>query len=156
MESKGESCPVNVLVAYEDFASGTRAMGILKRIDNQCGQPGQLIHMMWRFDVVADADYFDHAVREALASDIIVIATREGKSLPQRIRDWIARWLLMKTERPLALVAALDYPPAKASKEVHVLPYLSKLAQYGKMEFFANGNGNAHGFDLPGIDATGP
>jgi hypothetical protein len=69
------------------------AMAMLKRVGSQCGEPEQLIHIMWRFDVLADADYFDSAVREALTADIIVIATREGC----------------------------------------VLPYLKKLAHYGKM-----------------------
>jgi hypothetical protein len=150
MKIREQTQPVNVLIAYEDFAAGARAMAMLKRVDVQCGEPGQLIHMMWRFDVLADADFFDLAVREALAADIIVIATREGKRLPQRIRDWIARWLLMKKSRPLALVATLDYPPRKArsSSEGCVLPYLAKLADYGKLQFFANDGRQSHGFDL--------
>jgi hypothetical protein len=144
---------MNVLVAYEDFAAGKRAIAMLKRVDSQCGGPGQLTHMMWRFDVLADGDFFDLAVQEALAADIIVIATREGGSLPQRIRDWIARWLLMKQSRPQALVATLDYPRAKPAGAGSVLPYLTKLALFGKMQFFANGGGHSHGFDPTRIKA---
>jgi hypothetical protein len=148
MKTKAENPKMKVLVAYEDFAAGTRAMAMLKRVDSQCDRPGQLIHRMWRFDVLADADFFDLAVREALGSDIIVIATREGKSLPQKILDWIARWLLMKDSRPLALVATLDYPPIKASSEGCVLPYLTKLAHYGNMQFFSNRSEDPIEFNL--------
>ena len=152
MTTNEENPDTNVLVAYEDFAAGTRAMTMLKRIGNQCG-PGQLIHMMWRFDVLSDESFFELAVNEALAADIIVIATREGKSLPQRIKDWIARWLLMKDRRPMALVATLDYRPAKLSSKGCVLPYLTKLAHYGKMQFFANGSEAATRLNLAKINA---
>jgi len=155
MTIEEENHPVNVLVAYEDFAAGSRAMAMLKRVDSQSGQPGQLVHMMWRFDVLADESFFELAVSEALAADIIVIATREGKSLPRRIRDWIARWLLLKKRRPLALVATLDYQPVQASSQGCVLPYLAKLARYGKLQFFVNDNDRATGLQLARISADG-
>jgi len=141
MKTEEKNPDTNVLVAYEDFAAGTRAMAMLKRVDSQSDQPGQLVHMMWRFDVLSDESFFELAVSEALAADIIVIATREGKSLPQRIRLWIARWLLMKNRRPLALVATLDYHRNQQHSKRCVLPYLEKLAHYGKMRFFANDAG---------------
>jgi hypothetical protein len=151
MKTEEENLDMKVLVAYEDFAAGTRAMAMLKRIGSQCGA-GQLIHMMWRFDVLSDESFFDLAVNEALAADIIIIATRDGKSLPQRIKDWIARWLLMKERRPLALVATLDYHSAKPRSQSCVLPYLTKLAHYGQMQFFANGGADATGFNFAKIN----
>jgi hypothetical protein len=126
-------------------------VAILKRVDSQCGLQGQLNYVMWRFDVLAEASFFELAVNEALAADIIVIATREGKGLPQRIRDWIARWLLMKQHRPLALVAALNYPRVKANRDWLVLPYLAKLARFGKMQFFANDSGPAAEVELASL-----
>jgi hypothetical protein len=139
---------MNVFVAYEDFSAGARAMAMLKRVGSQCGQRAQLIHMMWRFDILSDESLFELAVSEALAADIIVIATREGRNLPQRIRDWIAHWLLMKDRRPLALVATLDYDSLNPVGEGCVLPYLTKLAHYGGMQFFATVSGEANVGDL--------
>jgi hypothetical protein len=127
---------LQVLVAYEDLAAGKRAMEMLERVSRQCGEPGRWVHSMWRFDVLADATYLTVAVSEALTADIIVIAAREGEPLPQRVRDWIAHWLLVKKDRPAALVATLDYPrPAQPC----VLPYLEKSAHLGRLQFFANG-----------------
>jgi hypothetical protein len=151
-EANDEDSHLNVLVAYEDFAAGTRAMAMLKRVGNQCGRQARLIHTMWRFDVLSDASYFELAVSEALAADIIVISAREGKSLPQRIREWISHWLLMKIRRPVALVATLDYPQVRIKREACVLPYLAKLAHYGNMPFFANGGGRANGNGLAPIN----
>ncbi len=147
---------INVLVAYEDFAAGCRAMALLKRVGSQCGGPGRLIHMMWRFDVLSDPCYLELAVSEALAADIIIIAMREGRGLPQKVRNWIARWLLMKEDRPLALAASLDHDREKTSDQVCVLPYLAKLAHYGKMQFFSNRCAQATGVDLGGakVNAT--
>ena len=148
MKTNLEENDINVLVAYEDFAAGCRAMAMLKRVGSQCEGPGRLIHMMWRFDVLCDPSYTEHAVSEALAADIIIIAMREGKGLPQKVKSWIARWLLMKEDRPLALAASLDHNGVKANDQVCVLPYLAKLAQYGKMQFFSNRCAQAAGVDL--------
>lgn len=154
MTSREQSQPLNVLIAYEDFAAGTRAMGMLNRVNSQCGEPGQFNHMMWRFDVLTDPEFFELAVSEALSADIIVIAARKGQGLPQRIRDWIARWLLMKQRRPLALVATLDYRPVKSSKQATILPYLSKLASFGKLRFFANAGSAASGAELANLPVS--
>jgi hypothetical protein len=139
---------MRVLIAYEDFAAGNRAMAILKRIGRQCGGPGRLIHMMWRFDVLSDSSFLELAVSEALAADIIVIAARDGQGLPQKVRHWIARWFLMKEDRPLALLAALDHNRVQGSGTGHILPYLAKLAHCGRMQFFSNGNDQATGVAL--------
>lgn len=139
---------INVLVASEDFAAGCRVMAMLKRVGSQCGGPGRLIHMMWRFDVLSDPSFLEPAVSEALAADIIIIAMREGKGLPQKVRNWMARWLLMKEDRPLALAASFDHDREKTSDQGCVLPYLARLAQYGKMQFFSNRCAQATGVDL--------
>jgi len=136
-----------VLVAYEDFAAAIRAMAMLKRVGNQCGQQARLIPLIWRFDVLADDSYFELAVGDALAADIIVISAREGKTLPQKIREWIAHWLLVEDRRPPALVATLDYHPVRMKRQSCVLPYLAKLAHYGNMPFFANDGDRASGID---------
>ena len=104
-----------------------------------------------RFDVLSDPSFLELAVSEALAADINVIAMSEGKGLPQKVRNWIARWLLMKQDRPLALAASLDHHRVKASDQRSVLPYLAKLAHYGKMQFFANGYDETHRVDLGNI-----
>jgi len=132
---------VRVLVAYEDLAAGRCAMEMLQRIGHQCGGASRLVHLMWRFDVLADSSCSELAANEALEADIIVIATREGDGLPQPVRDWIARWLLTKADRPTALVAALDHDRVPAGGQRRVRPYLEKLADCGKMQFFANGSG---------------
>jgi hypothetical protein len=139
MEKHLKRSDLQVLVAYDNFTAGTRAMEMLKRINRQCGGPERMAHVMWRFDLISDASFFELAINEALAADIVVIATIEGIELPQKIKDWLIRWLLVKEYRPLALVATLDYTLTKADKHDCVRPYLAKLAGFGKMQFFANG-----------------
>lgn len=130
---------LRVLVAYDNFISGKRAMALLKRVDGPGGAGGRLSHIMLRFDLMADPAFFELAVNEALAAEIVVIATAEGKDLPQQVRAWIVRWLLVKETRPLALVVTLDHKLVRAGEPPCVSPYLAKLAHYGKMQFFTNG-----------------
>ena len=131
---------LRVLVAYEDLPAGIRAMAILERVDREFVGAGRAVHMMWRFDELSDPYLFRIAVTEALAADVIVISAHEAEKLPQEIRDWIARWLLTKDDRPRTLIAALQPNGVSARNQQHILTYLQKVAHHGKLEFFAAGS----------------
>ena len=130
---------IKVLVAYDTFSSGCRAMALLKRLTGRGRMPGELTHTMMRFDLMADATFFELAVSEALTADVVVIATMERLELPQRVQDWVVQWLLRKEDAPQALVATFDESRTKMSGQGGVSAYLEKLAGYGRVQFFSTG-----------------
>lgn len=142
---------IKVLVAYDSFRSGCRAMALLKRLGGG-GAAGELTHVMVRFDLLADAAFFELAVGEALAADLVVIATIEGRELPREVRDWLGQWLLRRQDVPQALVGTFDYSQTKACGPGCVSAYLEKLAGYGKMPFFTGGGDRAPAVDFGRVE----
>jgi len=128
---------IKVLVAYDNFSSGCRAMEILKRLAGRGGVSGELTHFMMRFDLMADATFFELAVSEALVADMVVIATMERMELPQRVQDWVVQWILRKQDAPQALVATFEENGNKMKEAGGVAEYLEKLAGYGRIQFFS-------------------
>ena len=137
---------LKVLVAYDDFVSGCRAMALLKRLEG----PGrrELNHIMLRFDLIADVTFFELAVSEALVADVVVIATGEGNQLPRMVRQWVVQWMLRKADSPQALVATFEYNPAKAIGQGRIAADLEALADQGRVHFFCNGASQARKLDF--------
>jgi hypothetical protein len=129
---------INVLVVYDNFRSGCRAMALLKRLPGRGGVPGELNHVMLRFELLGEAGVFDLAVSQALTADLLVIATSEEQALPRNVREWLVQRLLWKEDAPRALVATFDYNPAQAPGHWRVSAELEKLAGYGNVQFFSN------------------
>jgi len=139
---------IKVLVAYDNFSSGCRAMGLLKRLAERGGGAGGWTHTMIRFDLMADATFFELAVNEALTADIVVIATMEAMELPRRVQDWVVQWLLRKEDVPQALVATFEEGGTKPNGQGFISDYLEKLADYGKIPFFSTGSNLARKVDF--------
>ena len=148
---------VNALVAYEDFAGGTRAKSLLESVGRSCGAEGQLIYSMWKFDVLAVPRLMQMAAEEAAAADIIIIAAHEREALPDAVLDWINLWRGSRTHRPRALVAIVEpddrdwdehdenetEPESDAGKDPYergqIYSYLEMVARLDNMDFFAAG-----------------
>ncbi len=139
---------IKVLVAYDNFSSGCRVMALLKRLGGGAATLDDLTHVMVRFDLLADAAFFELAVGEARAADLIVIATCEGRELPREVRDWLGQWLLRRDDVPQALVGTFDYGRTKVCGPGCVSAYLEKLAGYGNIPFFTSGGDQAPAVDF--------
>jgi len=138
---------INVLVAYDNFGSGCRAMTLLKRIAGRGRVRGELTHVMWRFDLMADAAFFELAVSAAVAANVVVIATAEEYQLPRTVREWVVQWLLRKADVPQALVATFEHNPAKASGHGRIAADLETLAGPAREFDFGRVQGNDWAMD---------
>ena len=130
---------IKVLVAYDNFSSGCRAMEMLNRLARRGAAAGVLTHTMMRFDLMADAMFFELAVSEAMASDMVVIATMETRELPQRVQDWVVQWLLRREDSPQVLAAIFAENWTTMNGQTGVSAYLKKLAGFGRIPFFSTG-----------------
>jgi hypothetical protein len=129
---------IKLLVVYDNFKSGCRAMALLKRLAGRGAVPGELAHVMLRFDLLGDASVFELAVNQALTADLLMIATSEEQALPQNVQAWLGQWLLRKEDAPQALVATFEHHPAKVRGQNGVSAELERLADYGNVLYFSN------------------
>ena len=122
---------LNVVIAYEDLATGKRAMKTYEYMVQQLGEECLFANQMWKFDVLAVPKLKEIAAKDAAAAEIIIISAHEGRELPAQVKTWIELWLSYKTEAS-ALVGLFDgetqSSPARS--------YLAEVARRANIEFF--------------------
>ena len=131
---------LKVVVACEDSSAAGRVCTMLKRIGHNCHAEGRLIYSWWNFDGLTIAALKKLAAMEAASANMIVIAAHDRAKLPEEVLDWLSQCLTVSDYRPKkALVALFDLDTTKKGGPHSILSQLKKVAEWGQMDFFANG-----------------
>jgi hypothetical protein len=125
----------SVLIAYEDFETGKYAKRTYDFLVENLGHDCRFSNQMWKFDVLSIPKLREIAVKDALMADIIIISGH-GRELPEPVTAWIESWL-MEAHNALALVALFDRAHTEGAQMRATREYLARVAERGKMEFFA-------------------
>src|SRR5690348_11522751 len=83
----------NVVIAYEDFETGTHAKKTYDFLADTLGQDCHFTNQMWKFDVLSLPKLREIAVKDAVHADIIIISSH-GDELPAHVQAWIESWLM--------------------------------------------------------------
>jgi|GEM_PF-3893769 len=130
---------LKVFVGCESSASSAQACALLERVAQKTGAEGRLICSWWNFDVLAITAVRKLAAAEAAQADMIIIAAHDRLDLPPEVKAWIHQWLAQGENHSRALVALLP-PEGKKPRPAHgIISRLRKVAELGRMDFFANG-----------------
>jgi hypothetical protein len=132
----GENASFNVVIVYEDFATGKHARKTYDFLVESLGHDCRFINLMWKFDVLKVAKLRDMAARDAALADIVIVSSHGSHELPAEVGKWIESWLADPGET-LALVALFDRPEEKSEKMSEIRHYLADVAKRGRMEFLA-------------------
>jgi hypothetical protein len=139
---------IKIVIAYDSAATGQRAEAIYDRLAKRLGDNFDFEQRLWRFDVLEEEDLRAEATRDAANADIVIVATRQDKKLPQGVQNWLES-ALQQHSGAAALVALLEHPgPDKSG----VQPYLQEVARRGGIDFFAQ-TGEADETELPLFDS---
>src|SRR5688572_10774023 len=121
---------VKVVIAYDNLDVAKRAEAVYDRLAQRLQQTFEFQQRLWRFDVLEEESLRAQAVRDAADADIVIVAMKDDKEVPEAVRSWLES-LLGRLSGAAALVALLDRPGAS------VQPYLEDVARRGGMDFFA-------------------
>lgn len=131
---------MRAVIAGEGSADAAKVCAVLERIGRDCQTEGRLIYSWWNFDGLTITALRKLAALEAAAADMIVIAVRDREELPDAVVNWLSQCLAMAEFRPRALVALLDAENGKEGASNVIISQLKKVAEWGQMDFFANGS----------------
>lgn len=96
--------PLKVVVAYEDFSAGQRAVGLLKGLLQNLSDEVELQPVLWRFDLLKDLHWHKMAVTDAVHADMLVLSTSGSSHLPEAISRWLESAIALKQGDSAALV----------------------------------------------------
>ena len=132
-----ESHPVfNVVLAYDEYASGIRAEEFFDTLVLDHGELFQFICPLWKFEEEREPRLFDVAARDAARADMIVLAIRQSRELPAEVRRWIEHWLPSKQADSGALVALLGGRAGQVGSATTVGATLRQLTESVNVQVF--------------------
>lgn len=128
---------INVVTAYEDFATGQRAIETYSNLVLRLGHEFQFRTNMWKFEVLQQPKLLEMAVQDALDAQIIIVSTHGESELPQPVQDWIQKWSAQRAGDACALVALFDCVIPDRLEVRSIRSHLSRVARAGQMDFFS-------------------
>jgi hypothetical protein len=93
-------------------------------------------HSEWNAELLRNEKLRELAAREAIDSDVIILATSEGSDLSPEIRGWLDAWRKERPYVPSALVALLQCADKESPHLVE--KRLKAFANSVKMDFFCH------------------
>jgi hypothetical protein len=100
-------------------------------------RPAHFLHLhLWRFELLEDSILWREAVRNASRADILFFSLHGNQALPSGLCHWFKHWLLLREERPCALVVSLDNSERDSESGRNALECLRTLAATGGIEVF--------------------
>ncbi len=124
-----------VVIVYDDFASGKRAMDTCNFLVCQLGGGIELRTSMWKFDVLRTAKLHQIAVEDAIEADVIIVANARNAGLPAEVKRWVDGWAMRKQGQAAALVALLDFTGEDVQESATVHAFLQGAAADAKIDF---------------------
>jgi hypothetical protein len=123
-----------VVIMYEDFVTGKRAMKGLDYVARELGSDLEFSHSMWRLDVLQEPTLNDMAAPGLAEADLLIISLRGDTQLPAKIRELVDERLAQTAYHDCALVALFGAGPAATRSSVS--SWLAKLARQHALDLF--------------------
>src|SRR5438046_494202 len=96
--------PLRVVIAYSGAAAGHRAVHLLTEEIVRVRNSPELSPTLWRFDRFGDPGWRRQATDEALAADLVIVATEPHHGLPAGVNAWFAEVATSRARQELPLV----------------------------------------------------
>jgi hypothetical protein len=101
-ENPFEHC--TVLVLYDDHHTRTRALNASDYLVSQLWERVELDFRWWRTDFLKDPFMAEVATHDAIASDILIVCSRQVGKSPTTLEAWFESWIGKRADREGALI----------------------------------------------------
>lgn len=130
-----------VILAYEDLATGLRAMRAFDHVVHQLDMEADFRVNVWKFDLLLELAKHERVGNEAADADILMLAAHGQRELPGAVNAWLKLWLDLKKDRPAALVVSLDAGAKDSAGGNQILNRLRPLAAQAGVDVFSHFSG---------------
>ena len=147
--SRSTPTPFNVVIMYEDFATGKRAKRGLDYVAEELGNDLEFRHSMWRLDVLQDPKVSVLAAPALAEADLVIISLRGDGQLSAKIRALIDERLAQTAIHDCALVALFESAASATRSSVYAC--LANLARRHRLDFFEQALGDTEDREEPSL-----
>ena len=128
---------LRVVIAYNDLPAARRAMRVLADLDKGLGDAIEFQPLPWPFDLLTEPCWRDAALSDAIAADILIIASSVPGSLPPAVLRWVELTASQKRGTDAAIVALFGSEEAPDGIGSLRLVAVQAAAQGTGLDFFA-------------------
>ncbi len=129
-----EPATLKVVILYDEAGSGRRAKRLFDRVAQGFSGQLQFTFDLCRFawlEIAGEAESFRG---RALDTELLVVALREGESVPQIVTDWLDGWAQSRITREPALVLLPSPPPEHPESPGAGFQALRSLAERHRLD----------------------
>jgi hypothetical protein len=131
-KTRGSECPLKICIVFDDETSARSAEILIKHAAVHFPYDTQLLS----FDELDPSEPSQDAARSAAAADILVVALRDDRALPEHVKFWLGLFLgLRKQNLDGALVVLITKSDQSADPDSSLLEYLETVAAIGGLSF---------------------
>lgn len=134
----GPQGPTRFTIIYDDFPTGTRAKRFAELLTASVGSESVCEIALCRSELLEVEGFANEAMRDATASDFVILALRGDSSLPITTKHWIETWLGQANGEAVCLVALFDPNRNTARFANSTRTYLRHVAAAAGVDFFAH------------------
>ena len=129
------SAALQIVICYEDFDSGVRAMDLYQRaLESDCDELGLRI---WKMEPLGIPAALSSAVKDATRADVIIISVRGNRPLPYEALAWMEGWRRDQTGREQAVVFIVDPKERQSAPALQAARYIESLAASAGLKYFS-------------------
>jgi hypothetical protein len=129
--------PFTVVVAYEDYISGLRALELHHRILARWADKVDFRLIIWKFEPMGVPSLMAKAIQDAITADLIVISSTGSQPLPPEATQWISGWR-QKTIKEPALALLVDAEHKANPHARKIFTFCREVAGRSGMPFFSS------------------
>lgn len=153
-EPSSEDDPAfKVVIVYQDFQCGLRAMQLYERLTKQFATDARFQLDLWKSDILGLPTIADSSSDAAVAADLVIFSLTGGSEVPSRLKNWIEKWVDRKSHEA-ALVALLGQAVLTADEPSSARDYLCNVAKRGRMKFIADSSEEPQDLTTPLISTA--
>lgn len=127
----------NVVILYDELASGNKAMATYSRLVRQLGSRFRSKVRIWRLDVAAAAEFAAPVARDLTAAEMVIVAVHDSQPRPEAFRCWTEGRSLNGGPPGRALVALIETDDEPGPAAEAWSSFLREIARQSHMSFFA-------------------
>jgi len=136
------SAPFKILIVYEPWMAyeilgvAVRPYELSERLAGVINSRCETDCDLWTFAMLSHPHLRDWAAAEAASANMIIIAARGDKELPDHVKTWMESWLPQRREGLATLVGILGEEAEPSGQTWRLCAYLRQMAEKGHMRFF--------------------
>ncbi len=130
----GRENDLRVVICYEDFESGVRAMDMYQRLLESGSSNCPL--KIWKIEPLGIPQLLTDAIQDAASADMIILSVRGDRPLPYEALPWLESLRNDGNGGEKAIVFLVDPKECGSAAAVLASGYLERLAAKSGLRFF--------------------